>query len=65
MYLSLDQRYAVKFFFKPDKSAAETYEMIESTYGDVMGRSTVFQGAKLFCEGREQAEDNERSGRPS
>ena len=30
-----------------------------------MGRSSVFEWHKLFCEGREQVEDDQRSERPS
>ena len=40
--------------------------MIKSAYGDdAMGQSSVFEWHKLFREGREQVEDDQRSGRPS
>ena len=62
----LEQRYAIKFCFKLGKTASETHEMIKRAYGDdAMGRSSVFEWHKLFREGREQVEDDQRSGRPS
>ena len=62
----LEQRYAIKFCFKLSKTASETHEMIKRAYGDdAMGRSSVFEWHKLFREGREQVEDDQRSGRPS
>ncbi|KAJ8941167.1 hypothetical protein NQ318_010871 [Aromia moschata] len=58
----LEQHYAVKFCFK----CHETHEMIKSAYGDdAMGRSSVFEWHKLFREGREKVEDDQRSGRRS
>ena len=61
-----EQRYAIMFCFKLGKTASETHAMIKSAYGvDAMGRLSVFEWHKLFREGREQVEDDKRSGRPS
>ena len=61
----LEQRYAIKYCFKLGKTANKTHEMIKSAYGDdAMGRSSVFAWHNLFREGREQFEDDQRSGRP-
>lgn len=62
----IEQRYAIKFCVKLGKSGKETHDMIKQAYGDAaMGRSSVFDWHKLFREGRERVEDDDRSGRPS
>jgi histone-lysine N-methyltransferase SETMAR len=62
----LEQRYAIKFCVKLGKTGKETHDMIKEAYGDAaMGRSGVFEWHKLFREGRERVEDDDRSGRPS
>ncbi|XP_072140818.1 protein GVQW3-like [Dermacentor andersoni] len=44
----------------------ETHNMIKETYGDAtMGRSGFFEWHKLFGEGRERVEDDDRLGCPS
>lgn len=66
MNSSLGQGYAVMFQFKVDKTESETHEIIESTYGDdVIGWSTIVKWLKLFCEGQEQTEDDQRSRQAS
>ncbi|KAJ8950985.1 hypothetical protein NQ318_006369 [Aromia moschata] len=59
--------FAVKFCFKQSvKTACETHEMIKSAYeDDTMDRSSVFEWHKLFRQGREKVEDDQRSGQPS
>ncbi|XP_068526633.1 protein GVQW3-like [Anas acuta] len=62
----LEQRYAIKFCVKLGKTGKETHDMIKKVYGDAaMGRSGVFEWHKLFREGRERVEDDDRSGHPS
>ncbi|KAJ8958578.1 hypothetical protein NQ318_016299 [Aromia moschata] len=47
------------------KTGKETHAMTKEAYGDAaMRRSGVFEWHKLFREGRERAEDDDRSGRP-
>uniref|UniRef100_A0A8B9ZUC3 Transposase n=1 Tax=Anas zonorhyncha TaxID=75864 RepID=A0A8B9ZUC3_9AVES len=62
----LEQRYAIKFCVKLGKTGKETHDMIKEAYGDAaMGRSCVCEWHKLFREGRERVEDDDRSGHPS
>ena len=61
-----EQRFAVKFCVKLEKSTTETFAMLNTTYGDVaMKRATCFRWYKRFKNGRLSVEDDERSGRPS
>uniref|UniRef100_A0A8C3CC15 Transposase n=1 Tax=Cairina moschata TaxID=8855 RepID=A0A8C3CC15_CAIMO len=62
----LEQQYAIKFCVKLGKMGKETHDMIKEAYGDAaMGRSGVFEWHKLFREGRERVEDDDRSRRLS
>nr|XP_027306070.1 protein GVQW3 [Anas platyrhynchos] len=62
----LKQRYEIKFCVKLGKMDKETHDVIKEAYGDAaMGRSGVFEWHKLFREGRERVEDDDRSGCPS
>uniref|UniRef100_A0A8C3CU13 Mos1 transposase HTH domain-containing protein n=1 Tax=Cairina moschata TaxID=8855 RepID=A0A8C3CU13_CAIMO len=62
----LEQRDEIKFCVKLSKTGKETHNMIKEAYGDAaMGRSGVFGWHKLFREGRERVEDDDRSRRPS
>lgn len=66
MEKNLEQRYAIKFCVKLGKTATETLGMIKDAYGNAaLNRSTVFEWHKLFREGRELVEDNQRAGRSS
>ena len=61
---TLEERYAIKFCFKPGKTATETYGMLQTAYRrSCMNRSSVFQWHKRFKEGRESVRDYERCGR--
>ena len=61
---TLEERYAIKFCFKLDKNATETYGMLQTTFGaSCMNRAWVFEWHKRFKEGRESVRDDERCGR--
>jgi transposase len=50
---------------KLKKNATETLNLLREAYGeDALSRSRVFEWHKRFSEGREDVEDDERSGRP-
>ena len=60
----IEQRYAIKFCVKLNKSATETFASLTEAYGDAtLSRSMVFKWHKAFKEGRENVEDYPRSGR--
>jgi len=66
MDLSMEQRLAIKFCFKAGKSAKETLQMVNAPYGDqALSCSNVFRWYKQFRDGREDTEDDSRSGRPT
>ena len=59
-----EERYAIKFYFKPGKNATETYGMLQTAFGaSCMNRASVFVWNKRFKEGRESVRDDERCGR--
>jgi len=61
----MEQRYAIKFCVKLNKSATETFASLTQTYGETtLSRTMVFKWHKAFKEGREIVEDDPRSGRP-
>lgn len=63
MEKNLEQHYAIKFYIKLGKTATE---MIKDDYRNAaISRSTIFEWHKLFWEGRELVEDDQRVGRPS
>jgi len=62
---NIKQRYARKFCVKLNKSATETFTSLTEAYGDAtLWRTMVFKWHKALKEGRENAEDDPRSGRP-
>lgn len=62
----IEQRVCIKFCVRNDISGANCLEMLERCYGDdTMARSKVYKWHKTFQEGREEVEDEHRSGRPS
>lgn len=66
MQKTIEQRYAIKFCVKLGKSATETLGMCQQAYGnDSLSRAQIFNWHKCFKEGRENVEDEDRSGRPS
>ena len=65
MQENIEQRYAIKFCVKLNKSATETFASLTESYGVTsLSRTMVFKWHKAFKEGRENVEDNLRSGRP-
>ena len=65
MQENIEQRYAIKFCVKLNKSATETFAYLTEAYGDAtLSRTMFFKWHKAFKEGRENVEDDCRSGRP-
>ena len=61
---TLEERYAIKFYFKLGKNATETYGMLQTAFRpSCMNRASVFEWHKRFKEGRESVRDDERYGR--
>ena len=61
----IEQRYAIKFCVKLNKSATETFASLPEAYGDAtLSRTMVFKWHKVFKEGRENVENDPCSGRP-
>ena len=60
----LEEQYAIKFCFKLEKTATETYGMLQTAFGtSCMNRASVFEWHKRFKEVRESVRDDERCGR--
>jgi len=65
MQENMEQRYAIKFCVKLNKSATEIFASLTEAYGDAtLSRTVVFKWHKAFKEGRENVVDDPRSGRP-
>jgi hypothetical protein len=63
MQENIENRYAIKFCVKLNKSPTETSSLTEA-YGDAtLSRTMVFNWHKAFKEGRENVDDP-RSGKP-
>ena len=61
---TLEERYAIKFYFKLGKKATETYGMLQTAFRPSrMNRASVFEWHKRFKEGRKSVRDDERCGR--
>ena len=61
----MEQRINLKFLVKLRKSPTECFILLTEVYGeDVMSRPKVFEWHKRFKSGREEVEDDPRSGRP-
>ena len=60
---TLEEQYAIKFCFKLEKNATETYGMLQTAFRpSCMNRASVFEWHKRFKEGRESVRDDERCG---
>jgi hypothetical protein len=63
MQENIEQRYAIKFCVKLNKSATETFASLTDAYGDAtLWRTTVFKWHKSLKNGRENVENDPRSG---
>ena len=61
---TLEERYAIKFYFKLGKNATETYGILQTAFRpSCMNRASVFEWHKRPKEGRESVRDDERCGR--
>jgi hypothetical protein len=61
----IEQRANIKFLAKLKKTATETYQLLCEVYGeDTLSRARVFEWHRRFLGGREDVEDDKRSGRP-
>lgn len=59
------QRANIKFCFRLNKTAFETYEIIKMVYGsETYGRATVFRRFSKFRDSREDLEDDQHKGQP-
>ena len=60
----LEERHAIKFYFKLGKNATETYGMLQTAFGpSCMNQTSVFEWHKRFKEDRESVRDDEKCGR--
>ena len=64
--MSREQRANLKFLAKFGKTPSESFAMLQQVYGEeTMSPTRAFEWHKRFKEGREEVEDDPRSGRPS
>ena len=64
--MSTEQRTNLKFLVRLGKTPTEALGLLQQVYGnEAMSRCRVFEWHKRFKEGREDVEDDPRSGRPS
>jgi hypothetical protein len=62
----MEQRVNIKCCVKLGKTPIETYEILQTAYGDeALSHSSVFEWFKRFKDGREDLQDNSRSRCPS
>ena len=62
---NLEQRINIKFCVKIGKSVRETLALSTVTYGEyAVKKSSVFEWHRRFKEGREDVQDDPRSGQP-
>ena len=61
---TLEEGYAIKFCFKLEKNATESYRMFQTAFQpSCMNRAYVFEWHKRFKEDGESVRDDERCGR--
>ena len=61
-----EQRICIKFCVKNGFKCSEVLEMLFKAFGEnAMSKTTVYEWYKRYKEGREDVEDNAKSGRPS
>ncbi|XP_011860288.1 PREDICTED: putative uncharacterized protein FLJ37770 [Vollenhovia emeryi] len=62
----MDQRICIKFCVKNKIKCADAFRMLTVAYGEAtLNQSNVYRWYKMFSEGREDVNDEERAGRPS
>ncbi|UYV80072.1 hypothetical protein LAZ67_18001593 [Cordylochernes scorpioides] len=62
----MDQRTCIKFCVKNEIKCADAFRMLTVAYGEAtLDRSNVYRWYKMFSEGRDDVNDEERAGRPS
>ena len=62
----MEQRINLKLLVKLKKGPTESLKLFIEVYGeDVMTRTQIFEWHKRFKNGREEVEDDPKSGRPS
>ena len=62
---NLEQQINIKFYVKIGISASETLALLTGAYGEyAMKKSSVFEWHRQFKEGREDVQDDPRSGQP-
>ena len=64
--MSVEQRINLKFLVRLGKTPTEALQLLQEVYGDdTMSRTCLFEWHRKFKEGREEVEDDHRSGKPS
>uniref|UniRef100_A0A8C4NIW3 Mos1 transposase HTH domain-containing protein n=1 Tax=Eptatretus burgeri TaxID=7764 RepID=A0A8C4NIW3_EPTBU len=64
--MSREQRGNLKFLAKLSKTPSESFAMLQQVYGEeIMSRTCAFEWHRRFKEGREEVEDDPRSGKLS
>jgi len=64
--MSVEQQINLKFLVRLGKTPTEALKLHQEVYGDdTMSRTRLFERHRRFKEGREEVEDDYRSGRPS
>ena len=64
--MSIEQRINLKFLVRLGKTPTKALKLFQEVYGDdKMSRTCLFEWHRRFKEGREEVEDDHRSGRPS
>ena len=61
---TLEERYAIKFYFKLGKNATEMYGMLQTVFrASCMNWASVFEWHKRIKEARESVREDERCGK--
>ncbi|KAG5329050.1 GVQW3 protein, partial [Acromyrmex heyeri] len=64
LFQKMDQRIYIKFCVKNKIKCADAFRMLTVAYGEAtLDRSNVYRWYKMFSEGREDVNDEERAGR--
>ena len=64
--MSVEHRINLKFLVRLGKTPTEALKLLQEIYGDdTMSRTHLFEWHRRFKGGREELEDDHRSGRPS